>query len=252
MIIRINWVSLVGRKRQQINIIKELAAAKMTRFLTVLILWMILCAYGEKADTIRIKHKQEKYYLTKTCYYILEWDEVILKSNSSANKINSEIRKRVSSFKLSDDDIKLFCQKEMDYTIKFEMLYLKNNIISIGLSRSVYIKDTPHPWTEFETMNFDSETGMEINFRTLFDNTKISSIDSLILKKATQEREFSGMDLMDLKQSIDSKKFNFANNGINIIFIYQNYPLDVLLTYEELRPFVLKEGPLKKIYKNTK
>jgi hypothetical protein len=224
----------------------------MTKLLTIFLSLTILSAFGQKVDTILIKHKKEKYNLTKTCYNFLEWDEVILKDKSIENKINSAIRKQVSSYKLGKDDIELFCKKEMDYTFKFEILYLKNNIISIRLSNSIFIKDTPHPWTEFQTMNFNSVTGIELNFSSLFDSTKLLSLDSLIINKATLERQFSGIDSLDLKQSLDSKKFNINNNGIQIIYIYQNYPIDVLLTYEELRPFIIRQGPLNKIYVTKK
>jgi len=224
----------------------------MKLLLTTLISLTIFSVHGKPLVTIHIKHKNEKYYLTKTCYDFLEWDAIILKNKAIENKINSAIRKRVNSYQLRGENAHLFCKKEMEYTFKFEIIYLNNSIASLALSKSVYLKDTPHPWTEFQTMNFSLETGNELTFSSLFDSSKISSIDSMILYKATKERLFDAMDSLELKQSILSDKFNINDEGIKIIYTYQNYPTDVLLTYKDLQPFILWQGPLKTMGQTTK
>ncbi|MBS1775563.1 MAG: hypothetical protein JSS64_04705 [Bacteroidetes bacterium] len=219
----------------------------MKRLLSVLISVTTITAYGQSADAIHFRHQKVKYYLTKSCYDFLEWDAIILKNKKTENKINSAIRKRVNTYQLRGENARLFCQKKMDYDFKFEVVYLKNGIVSISLSKAIYVKDAPHPWTEFQTMNFSSETGKELSFSSLFESSKMASLDSLILHKVTQERQFDAMDSLDLRQGIISKKFNIRDEGMRVIYMYQNYPADVLLTYEELQPFILRQGLLKKM-----
>jgi len=131
-------------------------------------------------------------------------------------------------------------------TTEFKVVYQKNNLISYYLSSDTYYKGVLHDLHQFSTLNFDSKTGNQISFNHLIDTTHLSSADSLIIRRATMERSFNGVDSSELKMQLQEKKFILKENGIEFLYWYANYPMDILLTYTELKPF----GLLKKFFSN--
>ena len=178
--------------------------------------------------------------MTKTCFDIITWEEIVLKNRKISDKINFAIRNSVKSYKLSKSDSDLVCGKETDYSrrTKFKVLYAKNNIVSYYLESDTYYKGILHDLHQLNTLNFDATTGESISFYNLINPTKISNIDSMILRKINFEKGSNRVDSSEL----ENKEFTVQDNGITIFYWYENYPMKVTLTYKELKPFIAKSG----------
>lgn len=213
---------------------------------------IFVTVFGQAEKNIAIVHKQEKYYLTKTCYDIISWDEVVLKDRLISNKINPVIRKAVNSYKLTKSDAPLLCDKSRKFSriTKFEVVFAKYDLLSYSLYSDTYYTGILHDFHEFSTLNFNLVTGKQITFNDLIDSTQLSNVDSLIIRKLTLERSYNGVDSSELKTQLENKQFNLEDTGIEILYWYGYYPMGMLLTHEELKPFVNKKGPLKKFYAN--
>ena len=218
-----------------------------------LLIWLTLFSkivYGQMESNIAIVHKQQKYYLTKTCYDIIKWDEVIIKNQKVCDKINSIIRNNVNSYKLPKSYASLVCYKTNDFSqmATFKVVYTKHNLLSYFLHSDIYYKGILHDLHQFNTLNFNLKTGEQVSFNDLFDSTKLSNVDSLIMRKITSERRFDGADSIDLKHNLEDKKFNIKDDGIEILYWYGSYPIDLFLTFNELKPFVNRKALLKTFY----
>jgi hypothetical protein len=210
---------------------------------TVSLLLALICtsASGQAGKDVGIIHKHEKYYLTKSCYDVIKWDEVVLKNKAVTDRINAVIRKSVRSYKLTKGDASLRCDKSMNFsrTTEFKVVYQKNNLISYYLSSDTYYKGVLHDFHRVNTLNFDSRTGRQIGFNDLIDTANLASVDSLIIKKISLERTLDGLDSSELISQLQDKSFNIRDNGIRILYWDRSYPMDILITYKELKPFGL-------------
>lgn len=232
----------------------------MIRLLLALIVLTTFTASAQTVDTIGIKHKKEKYYLTKTCYDFLYWDEAILRDKSMESKINSVIRGAVNRFKLKNnsDDAESRCHQQMDYESTFKIVYAKHNLISYVLTAHTYFKGAVHGYREFRTINFNTNTGEQINFHDFIDSSKINPVNTIIRQKFRNQYGVEDDTYFDawkasMEEQLNSLYFELCDNGIIIQFIGTNYAssvLDVFLTYEELDPYVNKQGLLKAFYRN--
>ena len=231
-------------------------ATTLRNFTTILFLTSLFFngnVFGQAKDTIPITHKHEKYYLTKTCFATLKWDEVVIKNKTVANKINSAIRTAVYSYKLSSDDTGSWCNQTMEYEPEFNAVYAKHNLVSYSLTAYTHFNDAPHGDRQFSTLNFNATTGERITFHDLIDSNKISAVDTLIIQKLTDRLKGIDTDMDSWKKQLPYLEFNIGNNGIEILFrgeVYADSIIEVMLTKEDLKPFIDKDGILKNYYAN--
>jgi len=202
---------------------------------------------GQTADTIPVIHKSEKYYLSKTCYDILYWDEVTHKDKVIEKVINQTIKNAAYSYKLSKDNAEDRCHNQMEYEQECKIVYAKHDLVSCNCSAYTYYKGAPHGWRDFQTLNFDAKSGKQISFHSLIDSTKIEAIDSLIILKFKKESNYQE----EWKDQLPGIAFTINDKGISIIFNSTFGPTDLDLTFEELKPFINKSGLLKFIGSNT-
>jgi hypothetical protein len=227
----------------------------MARLAAILLLLTAICSYGQTADKAILRPRQEKYYLTKTCYDILRWDEIVLKNKRVQDRINSSIRTAVKHYRLTKDDAQVRCSGEMDYEPEFNAVYTKKGVLSYELTAYTYFKGAPHGGREFQNLNFDIASGRQIDFPELFDSSRISALDTIIIQKLKATLRITEDIYLDhYKEQLPSPFFEFGDQGINLNFIGENYATSVVgftLTWKELEPFVKKKGLTRAFYSRT-
>lgn len=224
----------------------------MKHLASVLLLLSAISAFGQTPGSALIKKKQEKYYLTKTCYDLLQWDEVVLKNRNTENSINAVIRTAVKRYKLRKDDAQARCSGQMDYEPKFRVAYAKNGVLSYELTAYTYFKGGAHGGRQFENLNFDMAGARQISFRDLFDSSYIPSLDSIITQKLNVTLRIKDDILPEhYREQLSNPFFEFNDAGIDLNFIGDTYWTSVvgfMLTWQELRPYVKKTGPARAFY----
>lgn len=188
-------------------------------------------------------HQQERYYLSKTCYDIITWDEVTVKNKVTSNRINSTILRAVKFYKIGKEDSFLLCDRKMGYAhhTNFKVVYAKKNLISYYLSTGTYYKGILHEFHQFRTLNFNAITGEQLHFIDIIDTTQISNLNAFIINKVARERinnSYEAVDSLALKVQVGNQEFNITNKGIELFYWYNDYPIDVLLSNEEVKPFI--------------
>jgi hypothetical protein len=208
-------------------------------------------AWGQPKRGLPVRQKKEKYYLTKSCSYILVWDEVRLHDKALDEKINGAIRKAVLAYKLAPDAAPSRCDGTMEYSTEFKALYAKNGLISYYLSAFTYFKETPHGYREFSTLNFDAATGRRIGFHDLIDSGRIDAVDTLIMRRLAERLKSFTSDLEQWRQQLPDLAFTINDKGIDVLFRSDMYVLSIVeipFSYEELGPYVNKSGLLRPVY----
>ena len=198
---------------------------------------------AQKRHSIGIAHKHEKYYLTKTCYDILEWEEVALTNKKIQNKVNSIIRKAVRSYK---EDYSLRCDKELNYSVlrTFKVVYANNGIISYHLESNIYYKGILHDFHSFNSLNFNAETGQQITLDSLIEPAQLSNLYNLVIANIALENKIDGLDSNDVEAQFEHQNFLVTNEGIKMLYLIRSYPMEVTLTFQELRSYVNKNSRL--------
>jgi len=201
---------------------------------------------AQKPHSIGIAHKRKKYYLTKTCYDIIEWEEVALTNQKIQNKVNSVIRKAVRLYK---EDASLLCDKELNYSAvrTFKVVYAQKGLVSYHLESDIYYKGILHDFHSFNTLNFNAETGEQIILDSVIDHAQLSNLYNLVIAKIAGETELDGLDSLDVKGQLEHQNFLITNGGIKILYLFQSYPMDVTLTFEELKSYANKNGLLQRL-----
>jgi hypothetical protein len=221
--------------------------------LIILLLLAFGTACGQAKRGISIRHKKEKYYLTKTCHDFLAWEEVRIRDKAINEAINGAIREAVRAYKLPPDAAASRCGETMEYSTEFKVSYAKHGLISYYLSAFTYFKGSPHGYREFSTLNFDAATGKQIRFHDFIDSGSVAAVDTLIMRRLEERlRDFTS-DMDSWRQQLPALAFTIKDQGIDVLFRSNIYVLSIIeipLSYEELRPFINKEGLLAAVYES--
>lgn len=202
---------------------------------------------AQKPISIDIVHKREKYYRTKTCYDIIEWEEVALTNQKIQHKVNAVIRKAVLSYK--EKDASLLCDKEIDYSAirRFKVVYAQKGVISYHLESDIYYKGILHNFHSFNTLNFNVETGEQIALDSIIDYAEYSNLYNLVITKIAGETAIDGVDSFYLKGELEHQNFLVTDGGIKLLYLLRSYPMEVTLTFKELTPYANKNGLLRRL-----
>lgn len=187
-----------------------------------------------------------KYSVTNKCLDVYSWGEIVLKNRTAEKTINNIIRKAVKQYRLSKVDARYRCSGELEYEPEFKVVYDKNGVLSYVLTTYTYFKGGAHGVRQFQNLNFDLSTGRQINFRELFDSSKLPLVDTLLIDKLKTQLEITDDICLDhYKVQLASLFFEFVDTGININLIGENYVTSVVgfvVPWQELEPFINKEG----------
>ncbi len=219
--------------------------------ITLLLLLFAAKAFPQSADTIAIRQKSVKYYLTKTCYDFVKWEEVMLKNKVVTAKINDVIGLTATGYQLPEGDSELVyarCHKQLEYDADGKVVYAKNNLISCSFSSYTYYKGAAHGQTEFSTLNFNALTGEELSFRDFIDSSKTTALNALLLNKLKERLKGFERDFDYWQEQFPTPQFTISDKGLLLQLkgnIYALSIIDVLLTKEELKPFIANNGLLR-------
>jgi hypothetical protein len=226
----------------------------MKKAITILFSLISAIAFAQTKSTVKVIHKQEKYFLQKNCSELIKWEEVSVPDKAISNKINTVIRRHVFSYKLSADEAKLFCDSSMEFThyTEFKVVYGKNNLLSYNIAVDINYKDGPDGFYKYKKLNFNLQTGELIEFSDLIKASQLNRADAIIFRKITQSRfAFDDEDSASLRKELQKKEFTITDKGLEIVFHFDNSPRSMLVTYKELQPVVNMDGVLKYFYKKN-
>jgi hypothetical protein len=220
----------------------------MRNLFTLICTFTVFLCYGQQKGAINVRKMKEKYYITKTCYDFLAWDEVVLKNKTIANWINSTIRTTVKGYRISKWDAAARCSGQMEYEPEFKIVYAAHGVISYELTAYTFFKGAAHGGRQFQSLNFDSRTGSLINFHEMIDSSTITTVDSLIIQKLKKQLgSKDNLYLDEYKEQLPHVFFAFTEKGIDINFLGDSYwrsIVSISFTYKELGPYAKKGGIL--------
>lgn len=227
----------------------------MKSLLTLMFIVLSVSIFGQTADEIHLVKKQKKYYLTKTCYDILSWEEIRLADKKVEEKINSILKGIVESYKLDSAETDLVadrCKGRMEYDVECKSVYSKNGLISYTFSAYIYFEGAAHGHREWETKNIDAKTGDVLNFWEIVDNQQRERIEAFLYQRLKIRLQTTDDFLLERwKSQTNDLNFEISDKGITINYIGDNYAtsvIDIFVSYEELRPFINIQGHLKPFY----
>lgn len=221
----------------------------------IFLLLTSICTYGQSPVKVIIKNRAEKYYLSKTCYDILRWDEIVLNDKTVENKINKALRTAVLSYKLGKGDAAARCRGEMDYEPEFIIRYADKGVLSYELTSYTYFKGAAHGGRQFENLNFDLASGRQIHFRELFDSSHIPALETLMIQRLKARLDLKDdLYLQAYKEQLADPFFDVNDDGINLNFIGENYATSVVgfgLSWKEIEAWVNKKSLAGAFYTNS-
>ena len=222
----------------------------------VFLLLSSICTYGQRLDKVVFKTRVEKYYLSKTCYDLLRWDEIVLNDKTAENKINKALRAAVMTYKLDKGDAAPRCRGEMDYEPEFIIRYADKGVLSYELTSYTYFKGAAHGGRQFENMNFDLASGRQIHFRELFDSSHFSDLDTLMIQRLKARLNLKDeVYLQPYKEQFADPFFELNDDGINLNFIGESYANSVVgfgLNWKEIEAWVNKKSVAGAFYTDSK
>jgi hypothetical protein len=221
----------------------------------LLFLLTSLCSYGQSLDKVVFKTREEKYYLSKTCYDIIRWNEVVLSNKTAESNINKAIGTAVRKYKLDKGDAAARCRGEMDYEPEFIIRYADKGVLSYELTSYTYFKGAAHGGRQFENMNFDLASGRQIHFRELFDSSHIPELETLMVQRLKARLDIKDdLYLQHYKEQLPNPFFDVNDEGINLNFIGENYATSVVgfgLSWKEIEAWVNKKSVAGAFYNKT-
>lgn len=208
--------------------------------------------------TFAEKNKPRMYDITAEYPVLSGGNEAI---DAKFNKLMlAEVMKSVNSFKkdmngLTAQDFKYMKDAKMTYYLEtdYTIELANDKIVSIGIFSSTF-EGGAHPNHFSSAFNFDLSTGTALKLKDLFKPgaNYLKTISELCIKKLKEsdEEEF---DDEWLATGAGPKEENFTSwnikkNGISINFdpyqvsSYASGPHDVLITFDELKSILKKDG----------
>jgi hypothetical protein len=226
-------------------------------------------SYAQTIDSALLEHKQIVYSISNNCYDSLEWFELKLINKAVENRINKVIREKMLSYKLDTNtfdipDLQRICDDRelpkneklyLEYNVGFGVTYSRNQIFSCGINLSEYWGGGSRPYHKCSYFNFDLTNGEQFEFHDLILNDSVAVLDSLIILKLKKEESLRQVDesyynifrnqLKEVRFWIDGLGITLRFEGMSNEFFDQRWLLS------ELKPFVKKDGAMKKVYEKT-
>jgi hypothetical protein len=173
---------------------------------------------------------------TTTC----RWDEVVLANKVDEQRINNIIHKAVLNNRQSEG--------EDEYELLGEVVFAKHGLVSYMVSEYAHSNGAAHGWRSFITLNFDTASGLAVNFHDFLQHNMVGEADSLIIKKLNERlgANVSGDEVWH--SQLNQLSFQINDNGIDVLFrgdSYANSIIEVVLPFSEFAPFLNKNGLLK-------
>lgn len=205
-----------------------------------------ISCYGQSLEKVAFKPRVEKYFLSKTCYDLLRWDEIVLPNKTVQNKINNVLHTAVMTYKLGQGDAAVRCRGEMDYEPEFIIRYADKGVLSYELTAYTYFKGAAHGGRQFESINFDLSNGRQIQFRELFDSSYFSDLDTLMRQRLKARLNLKDdIYLQAFTEQLADPFFDINEEGINLNFIGETYVTSVIgfgLSWKEIEKWVNKKS----------
>ncbi len=209
----------------------------------------ILCA--QFFESVHVIHRSQKYWLTKTCYDFVVWEEIRIRNKKVEQIVNKELQNLGASLQLRES-LEERCKKEVEYSPECKIVYSKNGLLTTTATYYLYFKGAPHGERYWEVVNFDLLTGRKINFEEFISKDRKFEFDQLLIKKLQERLSVEDIGyLQHYVSQFNNPFFRFTDKGIDIDFIGPNYAssiIDVSLGFEELRGFLNKGTVLERFY----
>lgn len=188
---------------------------------------------------------QEKVY-EEGPIRILYPEVVDLPNTQMERKINSILYKKAIDLKEKEKgDIKNLAFMDGEYRVQLN----DYGLLSVLYSNSFYYKGAAHPFTIWDAVTVDLNTGEEYALSDFFvsKSSYIQKINNYI-KKYIKQNDIAVIH--EFESISDSQAYYLTPNGISVFFqIYEYTPyaygvFEVLVPYQELAPVIKRKGPL--------
>ncbi|WP_207536465.1 hypothetical protein [Desertivirga arenae] len=196
---------------------------------------------GPVRDSIRVLDISERLKLSGNRSYVLKWQEIALSSKHIENRINETIRGNLRNYKTA----LLEAEGSTEYEIESTIPFAKDSLVSCFITSYEYGENALHGFRDFKTLNFNTQTGMLINFHDLFIENQRSPVDSIVMSKLEDRLKESEFHRSDWESQMPDPNFLLDSKGIKVLFKGPNYQtsiIELFFTKEEFRPFLKISG----------